>query len=121
VSQSTKTVMIVEDEPSVRAMLSMMLKCEHYNVLALDDGGAALDMIDECRPDAILLDLALPTVSGWTVIDTLRRRSDTDTIPIVAISASQRFNAVGDDNVKAFLSKPFDIDTLLLVLDDVLH
>ena len=116
-----KTIMVVEDEPAIRGLLCMTLECENYHVESAGDGREALDKVDRVSPDAILLDLMLPNVDGWAVIDALSERSETDGIPIIAVSATQRYLNVGERGVQAFLSKPFDVDTLLVVLADVLQ
>jgi len=116
-----KTVMVVEDEPAIRGLLSMTLECENYHVETAGDGQEALDMVERVHPDAILLDLMLPTMDGWELINALSARSATDGIPIIAVSASQRHLNVGEQGVQAFLSKPFDVDTLLVVLEEVLQ
>ena len=116
-----KTVMVVEDEPAIRSLLCMTLEYENYHVEAAGDGQEALDRVEQVRPDAILLDLMLPTMDGWALIDALNERPQTDGIPIIAVSATQRYHDVGERGVQAFLSKPFDVDTLLIVLADVLQ
>jgi CheY-like chemotaxis protein len=116
-----KIVMVVEDEPAIRGLLSMTLECENYHVETAGDGREALDKVEQVQPDAILLDLMLPTMDGWALIDALSERSETDGIPIIAVSATQRYLNVGERGVHAFLSKPFDVDTLLIVLEEMLH
>jgi len=116
-----KSVLIVEDEPAVRGLLSLMLEGEHYKVRTAEDGQEALDQVEAARPDAILLDLNLPRVSGWQVIDSLDRNHDAESVPIIALTAGAKKVTVGQHGIKAFLSKPFDLDTLLVVLDEVLH
>jgi|tagenome__1003787_1003787.scaffolds.fasta_scaffold17035958_1 CheY-like chemotaxis protein len=116
-----KSVLIVEDEPAVRGLLSLMLEGEDYNVRTAEDGQEALDQVETARPDAILLDLNLPRVSGWQVIDWLDRDHGAEKVPIIAVTAGAKKVAVGQHGIKAFLSKPFDLDTLLVVLDQVLH
>lgn len=119
-SEITKTVMIVEDDPSVRALLSMTLEDEAYRVETAADGLEALDKLQQQRPDAILLDLMLPGLDGRAVIASLDHDLGVDPIPIIAVSAGSRYLDVGEHGVHAYLSKPFQIDTLLTVLAEVL-
>src|SRR5688572_7576488 len=116
-----KTVMVVEDEPAIRGLLCLTLECENYHVEVAGDGREALSKMGRVLPDAILLDLMLPTMDGWALIDALNERPETDRIPIIAVSATQHYHHVGERGVQAFLSKPFDVDTLLIVLADVLQ
>ena len=116
-----KTVMVVEDEPVIRGLLCMTLEGENYRVESAEDGREALDKVGQVLPDAILLDLMLPNMDGWSLIAALSERSETERIPIIAVSAAQRGLNVGERGVHAFLSKPFDVDILLIALEDALH
>jgi CheY-like chemotaxis protein len=101
-------------------MLLLTLEGEDYQVSTACDGQEALDQVLHDRPDAILLDLNLPLVDGWQVIDTLDRDTRSLHIPIIAMSAAHQWFPVGEKDVRAYLSKPFDLDTLLITLDQVL-
>jgi CheY-like chemotaxis protein len=116
-----KTIMVVEDEPVIRGLLSMTLECENYHVETASDGQEALCKLQREAPDLILLDLMLPIMDGWQFIAALRGQARTKKIPIVAVSAGTRYMDVGERGVHAFLSKPFDVDTLLVVLKEVLQ
>jgi CheY-like chemotaxis protein len=118
-SQSTTpTLLLVEDDPAIRCLLTLILDGENYNVVTAEDGQDALDQLRTLEPDAILLDMMLPKVDGFEVIQALSRAHEH--IPIVALSAGNRRPTVGEQDVHAFLSKPYNVDTLLLVLEDVL-
>jgi DNA-binding response OmpR family regulator len=116
-----KTVMVVEDEPAIRGLLALTLEGENYRVETASDGEEALCLMERHPPDVILLDLMLPKLDGWGVIEALDRERGTNGVPIIALSATQRLTTVGEHGVHAFLSKPFDVDTLLNVLEEVLH
>src|SRR5688572_23623276 len=96
-----KSVLIVEDEPAVRGLLSLMLEGEHYKVRTAADGQEALAQVEAARPDAILLDLNLPRVSGWQVIDSLDRNIDAEKVPIIAVTAGTKKVTVGQHGIKA--------------------
>jgi CheY-like chemotaxis protein len=119
-SGDAKTVLVVEDEPAIRGLLSLTLEAERYRVATAEDGHEALSRIRDRPPDAILLDLLLPRMDGWGVIRSLKHDGMAGQIPIIAVSAGDRRAAVGEHGVRAFLSKPFDLETLLVVLEDVL-
>ena len=120
-SSDTKTVLVVEDEPAIRGLLSLTLESERYRVATAQDGQEALSRIRDRKPDAILLDLLLPGVDGWTVMRSIEHDGRGAQIPIIAISAGDRRATVGEHGVKAFLSKPFDLETLLVVLEEILE
>jgi CheY-like chemotaxis protein len=116
----TRTVLVVEDEPAIRGLLSLTLEAEDYQVATARDGHEALSRIRDQKPDAIVLDMILPGLDGWTFIRSLEQDGTRRPIPIIAVSAGVKRTTVGEHGVKAFLSKPFDLETLLVVLDDVL-
>ena len=90
-----KTIMVIEDEPAIRGLLCMTLECENYHVESAGDGQEALTKVAQVLPDAILLDLMLPTMDGWALIDALSERPETDTIPIVFAINLQAAQALG--------------------------
>ncbi len=115
-----KTVLVVEDEPAVRAMLSLVLETRDYRVVSAEDGQQALLKVQTERPDAILLDLMLPKIDGFSVIEALYHDARSARIPIIVMSAGHRLEMLGARGVRAFLSKPFDIDGLMRALEDAL-
>ena len=115
-----RTVMIVEDEPAIRGLLSMTLEQEDYRVETAADGRDALEKVRDHPPDAMLVDLIMPVMDGWSLIDALEADATVGEIPVVAVSAADRYAAVGEHRVYAFLSKPFDVETLLMVLSDAI-
>jgi chemosensory pili system protein ChpA (sensor histidine kinase/response regulator) len=116
-----KIILVVEDAPALRGLLSLILEDEDYHVETACDGKEALDKVQEHRPDAILLDLLLPLLDGWAVIDSLNADTERNAIPIIAISSGQRPATVGERGVHANMSKPFNIDTMLLMLEQATH
>lgn len=104
------TVLIVEDEEAIVTMLRYNLEKEGYNVESTDDGEEALTMVKENRPDVIVLDWMLPSMSGIEVCEAIRRNNDTKGIPIIMLSARgeegdriQGLDAGADD----YMIKPF--------------
>lgn len=105
-------VLVVDDDPDILEAISDILEVEQYRVVKARNGLEALERVEAERPDAILLDLMMPVMDGATFAQALKQRPARD-VPIVVISADgnpQRAAAVG---ARAFLAKPFDIDTLL--------
>jgi len=103
-------VLVVDDSPTIRAVLGKMLGQDGYTVLKAPDGETAVTMARSELPDLIFLDIVLPGMSGFEVLRTLRRDPQTKATPIVMISGNmqateqfyvQRFGA--DD----FMKKPF--------------
>jgi CheY-like chemotaxis protein len=114
-------VLVVEDEPALRAVLSLLLESEGYIVTIAANGQEALDGLRCFMPDAIIVDLMMPVVDGWTLIEACRAEPSTSIIPIIAISAMHGGQIAEKLDVQAFLAKPFDIDRVLDVLQEVLR
>ena len=114
-------VLVVEDEPAVRTLLSLVLETRDYRVITAEDGAEALALVQTDQPDAIVLDMMLPNVDGWAVLETLGRDAQADRIPIIAMSAGASRADASLNGVTAFLSKPFDVQGLLAVLDEALQ
>ena len=108
------TVLIVDDEPDIRAFLDATLTDEGYGVLHAGNGAEALAALRTRRADLILLDLFMPIMDGSTFIATYRRQPGPHA-PIVAISASTKVLGAAAQlpNVEAHLDKPFELDDLL--------
>ena len=79
-----RLVLVVDDEPMLRNLLSRLLRMEGYDVIEAEDGQAALDLIDKRQPDLVLLDVMLPARDGLDVLGDLRRTSE---VPVILVSA----------------------------------
>ncbi len=79
-------LLVVEDEPFLRDLLLMKFKQEEIEVKYAADGESALEAAKENTPDAILLDLVLPGMSGFDVLDKLKEQEETKDIPVIILS-----------------------------------
>jgi two-component system response regulator MprA len=116
------TILVVEDERAVRDSLRHALELEGYTVELAVDGGDALARIERSAPDAIVLDVLMPGVTGLEVARRLRSRGDA--IPILMLTA----RAAVEDRVEGldagaddYLVKPFALDELLARLRALLR
>jgi CheY-like chemotaxis protein len=89
-----KTVLVVEDDAALRGLLSLVIEARDYRVDTACDGREALDKVRERRPDAIVLDLRLPTMNGDEVMRRLRADARFADIPIILVSAVGGHEAV---------------------------
>ena len=87
ISTEQPSVLLVEDEPAQREVLSYNLEADGFRVLTADNGEEALMMVAETPPDIIVLDWMMPNVSGIEVCRQLKTRSATRAIPIIMLSA----------------------------------
>jgi CheY-like chemotaxis protein len=111
------TVLIVDDEASVRFLLRMVFETAGYDVIEAPHGRAALERIDEARPALVVTDLMMPVMDGWELIARLRTNPATAAIPIIAASAQLGIEAHSADSdtlaADAILVKPFEPNELL--------
>ena len=109
------SVLVVDDEPWLRNVISEALAEEGYDVSTAENGAQALSWLRRRRPDVIVLDMMMPVLDGWTFIEGYREIAGAD-IPIVGTSAAmtpesaRRLQALG---VSMCLPKPFDLAELL--------
>jgi two-component system phosphate regulon response regulator PhoB len=86
-SAEQPTVLVVEDEPAQREVLSYNFEAEGFRVAQAGNGEEALILVDEMAPDVIVLDWMLPSVSGIEVCRRLKSRPETRGVPIIMLSA----------------------------------
>lgn len=113
------SVLVVDDEPQVAWVLTWSLEAEGYRTLTARDGVAALRAIREHRPHLMLLDIMMPTMDGWSVLEEMRRLPDEERPRVVVVSAlaSLRDRArAAELGADAFVPKPFDVGELLEVV-----
>jgi DNA-binding response OmpR family regulator len=114
-----KTVLIVEDEDSVRELEKLVLTQLGYDVMEARDGLEGLAKAEFRRPDLILLDLKMPDLSGDRVLEEIQRHPVTAGIPVIVITGStearEMLDHLGPDDV---VMKPFETDTLLARIRD---
>jgi DNA-binding response OmpR family regulator len=108
------TVLVVDDEPDILLLHRLNLEGAGHRVLLAADGQKALERIDADRPDAVVLDVMMPVLDGWGVLEALAGRSDAP--PVLIVSAKS-----GDEDIQramrlgaaGYLAKPFNADLLL--------
>ena len=112
VARLLPTVLVVDDDADSRLIYSEYLRAHGWLAFTAADGRIALDKIEELRPDAIMLDLAMPRVDGWTVLRRLRDSSWTVDVPVVVVTASMSARDLAfQAGCDAFLLKPCPPET----------
>jgi DNA-binding response OmpR family regulator len=106
--------LIVEDDPATRALEEILLEADGFAVLTAKNGEEGIRLARERCPAVILLDLALPSASGFDVLKTLKSSVDTAEIPVVLISAyANLVENCATRGASGCVQKPFDIDELV--------
>jgi CheY-like chemotaxis protein len=116
------SVLVVDDEPQVVWVLQFSLEAEGYTTFAARDGVQALSAIAEHHPKLMLLDIMMPAMDGWSVLEQMMElpREDRPRVIVVSAMANLRDRArAAEMGADAFMPKPFNVDDLLGVLHDL--
>ena len=117
-------ILVVEDSAVIRRLIEVCLRAADLEIVTRDDGKNGLAAVGTESPDLVVLDIGLPGMDGWEVLDRIRRDETTQDIPVVVLTAHaeeesrRRANEGGAD---AFVTKPFqpnDFRTTVLSLLD---
>jgi two-component system, cell cycle response regulator DivK len=115
--------LIAEDNATNRELLRELLEARGYAVLEACDGSEALQLIEETKPDILLLDIGMPKLDGFAVLRKIRENPQIETLPVLAVTAY----AMSGDREKAlnsgfdgYLSKPVNSHSLTEELDRLL-
>ena len=107
-------VLVIDDEPPIRKLLRMGLSAHGYEILEAPNGRISLELLEQRKPDLVILDLGLPDMQGLELLRTIRARNEG--VPIVVLSSRgdeaskvQALDLGADD----YVTKPFGMDELL--------
>jgi len=108
-------VLVVDDDPSILALVTGILLDEGYQVVVASNGAEALRRIDDAVPAVLVTDLTMPVMDGQSLVEACRARPNTSSMPIVVMSAEAcaSFDSVSTLGVQELLIKPFDIGNLI--------
>jgi CheY-like chemotaxis protein len=115
-------VLVVDDEPDVLLLCRLNLQQRGHELLEAADGSTALALARDRHPDVIVLDLMLPGISGYDVLEALQRDEVTTDIPVLVLTAKslradrERSHGLG---ASAFLTKPFLPNELCEMVDSL--
>ncbi|HEY4394701.1 MAG TPA: response regulator [Polyangia bacterium] len=110
---TTKTVLLVEDDADVRDSLQDILEDEGFDVIPAANGKQALDFLTLNEPagaDLVILDLFMPMVSGWEVLDRMTGDAKLNDIPVLVLSAAA---APKPERAQGFVRKPFSLEAFV--------
>jgi two-component system, OmpR family, KDP operon response regulator KdpE len=113
-STPSPKVLVIDDEPPIRKLLRMGLSAHGYEILEAPNGRVSLELLEQKKPDLVILDLGLPDMQGLELLRTIRARNEG--VPIVVLSSRgdeaskvQALDLGADD----YVTKPFGMDELL--------
>lgn len=118
-----KTILVADDNPVSRELISEVLESLGFRIVQASDGGDALEKARSSKPDLVLLDIQMPVMDGFAVLEELRRYPDTIDLRVVALTAFAMFG----DREKAmqagfngYITKPIQISALRSAVSDLL-
>jgi signal transduction histidine kinase/ActR/RegA family two-component response regulator len=117
---TVQTILLIEDEASLRDMMHRTLEAEGHMVVDVQDGVQALEIAAGVLPDLIVLDIYLPNMSGWQLLERLKEDSSTASIPVLICTASEDEARARKMGATAYLHKPFSPEQLLAYVKDLL-
>ena len=118
-------VLVVDDEPDILLFVQVNLELHGHEVRTASDGQQALTAIEEERPEALVLDVMMPHLDGWGVLERLKAHADEEvrTIPVVMLTALDTDHDQargGIEGAVRYLTKPLGPDDLITAVDEVL-
>ena len=117
-------ILVVDDEPHIRRILQFLLEQEGFTVLLAENGEEAISSLESEKPDLILLDVMMPKMDGYCVLQYIRNNFETSNIPVIMLTAKGE----STEKVKGlksgandYLTKPFNQEELLLRMHNMLE
>lgn len=108
-----KTIFVVDDDPGILEVITIILTERNYKVVAFSDGTNILTEVKKQKPDLIFLDIWISGSDGRDITRRLKAETETKEIPIIIVSALNETEKIAKEvGADSFLAKPFDIDTL---------
>lgn len=117
------TILVVDDEPAIRAFVRAALQQANHRVLEAADGVSALRLASGDGPDLVLLDIALPHLSGIEVCRRVRQEPSTSRTPVLLLTGlpDRGDQDTAEAGAQGYLAKPFSPAQLISLVDDALR
>lgn len=123
IGEDAPTVLVVEDEGDVAEVLSHSLRREGYRVLTASEAAEGLAVVLSERPDIVLLDVMMPGITGWEMLERMRQDDATRQIPVIMVTvlAEPRFvEKAAEYDAAGYIQKPFRPEEVLRTIRSVL-
>lgn len=118
----TQKILVVDDDEHILRSLSQYLELEDFNVVSASSGPEALKLFEQERPDLLVLDVMMPGMDGFQVLETLRKDPDTAQVPVLMLTARDQHNDILKGyqmGATSYLVKPFNLDELVDAIREV--
>ncbi len=119
-----KLILIVDDEEHILNSLKIYLSMEGFDVATADRGAKALDLMRENKPSLVLLDVMMPEMDGFEVLEAVRKDEQLKDLPVVMLTAKTQDVDIlrgYNEKVSSYMTKPFNLDELVDTINMVLN
>lgn len=106
-------IMAVDDEPAILLLLKRTLESVSYDVIVATEGNSALTLLNKCHPDLVLLDIMMPDINGFEILESVRQNSN---VPVIMLTAKDEISSVRSSlslGADDYIRKPFSPKELL--------
>ena len=120
---ASESILIIEDDVSVRTLLEKSLSARGYQVTVAKDGLDGLTTLEKARPDLIIVDIMMPRLDGMTFVKAIKGNEQTKPIPVIFLTARNDPKTMIDGiNVGArfYITKPFQLEELVSKVEKAL-
>jgi two-component system sensor histidine kinase ChiS len=114
--ENKKLILLVDDDEHILRSLEIYLKMEEFHVMTAPGGREALDVLGQTRPDLIVLDIMMPEIDGFQVLEFIKSKPDIKTIPVIMLTAkSQDVDVLKgyQEGIASYMTKPFNLNELV--------
>jgi len=105
-------ILAVDDEEPILKLLRVNLSVDGYGIVTAADGKQALEILEECNPDLVILDIMMPGLDGFQVLEMIRERS---AVPVIMLTARSEVSCLKDtllNGADDYVTKPFSFQIL---------
>lgn len=110
-----KVILVADDSSTVRKFVKFSLQLKEFDVITAEDGMDALEKMSQTKVDMAIVDLNMPNMDGYELIETLRGSEDYENLPVVILSSEGSETAIArgkEAGADAYMNKPFDVNRL---------
>lgn len=116
-SNSQATILVIDDQPGIRRLLTEVLQDEGYQVITATNGYEGIQAAQNTNPNVILMDMKMPGMDGITALKELKRQGD-QVIMMTAYGELDMVNEAREIGMRDYITKPFDIMSLCQIIHD---
>ena len=120
-----KTILLADDEEDTLSIIKSFLEANGFSVITAKDGEEAYDIIQNSKPDIVVLDIMMPILDGFTLNRKLKLDNNTKNIPVIITTAKTRMKEVFENSpeteINYLLEKPFKLKILVEKINEILN